>query len=45
MISHETHLPALREGRDQENAFDPGEAFADAATRATAEWEVGKLWP
>jgi len=39
------HAPALGYGGDGENAFHPGEAFAYALAAASAEGEVGELWP
>ena len=35
--------PALGEGGDGEDAFHPGEGFADALAGAAAEGEVGEL--
>ena len=37
------HAPALGDGRDAEDAFHPGEAFADALTVTAAEGEVSEL--
>jgi hypothetical protein len=39
------HAPALGYGGDGEDAFHPGEAFAYALAAASAEGEVGELWP
>ena len=37
------HAPALGDGGDGEDAFYPGEGFADALTAAAAEGKVGEF--
>src|SRR5438128_12661011 len=43
VIWHKPHAPALGERGDEEDAFHPGEAFADAAAWATAERKICEL--
>src|SRR5437764_14182876 len=43
MIRDEAHPPALCECGDEQDAFHPREAFADAASRAATKRKVSEL--
>ena len=43
MIRNQPHLPLLGQRGQQQDSLQPGEAFTNAATWATAKRKVGKL--
>ena len=43
MTRLQPQAPALRDGREQEDALGPGETFADADSCTASKWKIGKL--
>jgi len=43
MAGHQLEAPPLRDRGQQQDAFHPGESFADANARASAEGEIRKF--